>query len=107
LRELDRRSRNNQRRETRRHAPLDVLDKGREPCTGSGDDPAAIFETKETLRALGKAVGALSFEQRRLIYKIFVEDTALSHIARDEGVSKAAVTQRVKRILKNLRKLLE
>jgi DNA-directed RNA polymerase specialized sigma24 family protein len=52
-------------------------------------------------------LGALSLEQRELIRKVFIDGIPPSHIARDEGVSKAAVTQRVKRILRKLREFLE
>lgn len=107
LRELDRESHNEQRRETRRHTSLDVLDEGRVPHAAGGDDPAAIFEAAEALRTLDRAVGTLSCEQRELIHKIFVEDVAASRIAQDEGVSKSAISHRLDRLLKKLRELLE
>ncbi|MDR2197406.1 MAG: hypothetical protein LBO07_05525 [Coriobacteriales bacterium] len=106
LSELDRIERNGQRRETRRHTSLDALDEGRTPCA-PGNDPAAIYEAREALEALIKALGALSPEQRRLVRSLFVDGTAPSHIARNEGVSTSAISHRTDLLLKRLRKLLE
>jgi RNA polymerase sigma-70 factor (ECF subfamily) len=106
LSELDHQLRNHQRKETRRHTSLEGLGDGGLPA-GPGDDPAAIYEAKEALEALGKALEALSLEQRGLIREVFFEDVAPSRIARREGVGAAAISHRISRSLEKLRKLLK
>jgi RNA polymerase sigma-70 factor (ECF subfamily) len=105
LRELDRQLYNNQHKETRRRVSLDALDESKLPCT-SASDPSCAYEKKEAVQALGEALRGLSRTQRELICKVFIDDIAPSQIARSEGVGKSAISHRIARSLKKLKKLL-
>jgi RNA polymerase sigma factor (sigma-70 family) len=105
LAELDRTTHNSHRKETRRHASLEAYGTDR-LAHEAGDDPAAAYERQEALEALMEAIDRLSDAQQALIRKVFFDDVTPAHIARQEGVSKSAITQRLNVIKKILRDFL-
>ena len=61
-------------------------------------------EHEERLDRLNAAIRALRPRQIELIHKIFYENRAKVDIAAEEGVSEAAIRNRLKKIYENLRK---
>jgi len=105
LLELDRLERNGVKRETRRHASLDAfnLDDALFP---SGEDIPADFEASERNAALKAALAELSPEQQALVYRIYFYDEKIIRIAEEQGVSEAAIRDRLKKIKNRLKKSL-
>jgi RNA polymerase sigma factor (sigma-70 family) len=105
LRELDRLEYNTHQKETRRHVSLDAAGVLSVPDEKS-PDPADAVEAAEDTRALMQALMRLSLEQRELLRAVFDEGISLVEIARKEGVSQPAISQRLKALKKKLKKLL-
>jgi len=104
---------NRDRAETRRHSSLDQLaDTGFDPADKAAG-PAAVSEQKEAiaehladLAKLKKAMSELLPQQQDLIRKIYFENRTLTSIAVEEGVSVAAIHDRLKKIHQKLKRLL-
>jgi RNA polymerase sigma factor (sigma-70 family) len=62
---------------------------------------------RETREALRQALGKLLPQQRKLLQKIYFEDKSISEIAREEGVYESAISNRLSKALKRIRKFLE
>ena len=103
--ELERQEYNGNHRETRRHASLDAynLDDNLLP---SGEDIPAEYERKEDEVSIHRAISQLLPEQQRLIRQIFFDGITPSEIARSEGVDKSAISHRLTRALKKLKRFL-
>ncbi len=74
----------------------------------------SIFEEKESeeqtkalIKKLKQAMTELTPTQSRTVYKLFVKNMTQAEIAKEEGLSKAAITYRVNGIYSRLKKLLE
>ena len=74
----------------------------------------SIFEEKESeeqtkalIKKLKQAMTELTPTQKRTVYKLFVKNMTQAEIAKEEGLSKAAITYRVNGIYSRLKKLLE
>jgi RNA polymerase sigma factor (sigma-70 family) len=106
LRELDRLDYNSHQKETRRHVSLDAAGAADIPDEKS-PDPVSAIEATEDARALTQALMRLSLDQRELLRAVFGEGVSLVEIARREGVSQPAISQRVKVLKKKLKKLLD
>ncbi|MDR2671890.1 MAG: sigma-70 family RNA polymerase sigma factor [Coriobacteriales bacterium] len=107
LEDFDREEYNNNRTARRHRIPLETIENS-EGFEGLNDNlPAQEYEKTEMRAALRKAVEGLSPQQQELIDRIFFEDIQQSEIAREEGVSRAAITQRLNRVLEKLKKLLD
>lgn len=99
---LDRQAYNNDHRETRRHVSLDGMEyEG--AMFAAPDDPAAEIEAQDALTQLRRAMEALSPTQRELVRRVYFENEKIVDIAREEGVSHAAILDRLKRIYKKLK----
>lgn len=77
-------------------------------------DIESIFEEKERkantkalIKKLKEAMSELTPIQRRTIYKLFVKNMSQSEIAREEGVNRTSVKNRIDGIYSRLKKLLE
>lgn len=66
----------------------------------------ALFEEPSLAERLPKAIAKLQPQQQVLIDRIFVKKEKKSAIAAEEGVSPAAITDRLKKIYKALEKIL-
>lgn len=95
---------NSHQRETRRHVSLDALDPRGDTLIGSRDVESDVF--KEHYADLRRAISQLKPKQRDLIKKVFWEDVKQVEIAKAEGVSEAAIAQRMAVIYKRLKKFL-
>jgi RNA polymerase sigma factor (sigma-70 family) len=101
LKELDRAEYNNAYAARRRRTSIETLDKH-----AANSSAAEVFERTERLTELAEAMKGLSSKQQELVHSIYFEGTRAVQIAKDEGVSRAAISQRVSRALKKLKKLL-
>lgn len=63
--------------------------------------------TKAMLKTLKKAMQTLTPIQKRTVYKLFVKNMSQVEIAREEGLTKMALTYRVAGIYAKLKKYLE
>ena len=106
LLDLDRQQYNNDQKETRRHVSLDGMDYEGE-MFASAEDTGGEAERREDMARLFSAMEALSPAQRELVRKVYFEERKITDIAREEGVSKQSVHERVGRALKNLKKNLD
>ena len=105
LLDLDRQQYNNDQKETRRHVSLDGMDYEGE-LFASVEDTEEEAERREDMARLYSAMEALSPSQRELVKKVYFEERKITDIAREEGVSKQSVHERVQRALKKLEKNL-
>lgn len=104
--ELDRQEYNNDHRETRRHMSLDGMDyEG--ALFAAPDNPAAELVWKEDATRLRQAMEALSPSQQELVRRVYFENAKVSEIAREEGVDKSAISHRLDRIYRKLKKFLK
>ena len=100
--DFDRQEYNNDHKETRRHVSLDGMEYEGE-LFASVADTADEVERREELAQLMRAMEALSPSQRELVQKVFFENQKIVDIAREEGVSHAAIHDRLKRIYKKIK----
>ena len=100
--DFDRREYNNDHKETRRHVSLDGMEYEGE-LFASVADTADEVERREELAQLMRAMEALSPSQRELVQKVFFENQKIVDVAREEGVSHAAIHDRLKRIYKKIK----
>ena len=105
LLDFDRQQYNNDHKETRRHVSLDGMDYEGELFI-SAEDTEGEAERREDMARLFSAMAALSPEQRELVEKVYFEEQKISDIAAEEGVDKSAVSHRLERIHKKLKKFL-
>ena len=105
LLDLDRQQENNDQKETRRHVSLDGMDYEGE-LFASAEDTERAVEHREDMARLYSAMEALSPSQRELVEKVYFEERKITDIAREEGVSEAAIRNRLKKIYSRLKKFL-
>ena len=103
LLDLDRQQDNNDQKETRRHVSLDSMDYEGE-LFASAEDTEGEAVRREDMARLYSAMEALSPSQRELVEKVYFEERKITDIAREEGVTKQSVHERVERALKKLKK---
>ena len=105
LLDLDRQQYNNDQKETRRHFSLDGMDYEGEQFA-SAEDTEREAVRREDMARLYSAMEVLSPSQRELVEKVYFEERKITDIAREEGVSKQSVHERVQRALKKLERNL-
>ena len=105
LLDLDRQQYNNDQKETRRHVSLDGMDYEGEMFV-SAEDTEGAAEHREDMVRLFSAMAALSPAQRELVRKVYFEERKITDIAHEEGVTEAAIRNRLKKIYPRLKKFL-
>lgn len=105
LLDLDRQQYNNDQKETRRHVSLDGMHYEGE-LFASAEDTEGEAERREDMARLFSAMEVLSPSQRELVEKVYFEERKITDIAREEGVSEAAIRNRLKKIYSRLKKFL-
>ncbi len=103
--ELDREEYNDNHRETRRHCSLDALNLDDALLPSSADVFQAVADA-EIKRKLYRAIETLSPQQRELVWRIYFLGEHPADIARELGVSKTAIHNRLQRIFTQLQKNL-
>jgi RNA polymerase sigma factor (sigma-70 family) len=105
LAELDRQEYNINHKETRRHTSLDAMKYEGEIFASNTDIAAEYIRTQEN-ETLLKAIDSLLPQQKELVRRVYFNNESLASIAREEGVSKMAITNRMKKIHEKLKKIL-
>lgn len=103
--DLDREEYNNNHRETRRHCSLDAMNVDDTLLPSDVDVFEAVADA-EGKRNLHQAIEKLSPQQRELIGRIYFQGEHPADIARELGVSKTAIHNRLQRIFCQLQKNL-
>jgi len=104
--DLDREEYNANHRETRRHCSLDALNLDDTLIPADTDveaDTLARFDRER----LYDAISELQPQQQELVRHVYFRNEKLADIAREEGVSKMALTNRMKKIYAALEKKLK
>jgi RNA polymerase sigma-70 factor (ECF subfamily) len=104
--ELDRLDYNADQRETRRHCSLEAFNLDDALFPSDADVLGDIIRS-ERHGALFAAISTLSPSQQELVHQVYFEGKKLVEIAREQGVSHVAVHDRLNRIHKKLKKILE
>ena len=103
--DLDREEYNDNHRETRRHCSLDSMNVDDTLLPSDVDVFEAVADA-EGKRNLHQAIEKLSPQQRELIGRIYFQGEHPADIARELGVSKTAIHNRLQRIFCQLQKNL-
>ena len=94
------------RKETRRHTYMSVLEeKGR--YIPDDSDPLEDVLKAERIRELMAAIEKLQPQQKELLIRVYWNKELQKDIAAEEGVSEMAISRRMKRIIKKLKIFLE
>lgn len=104
--DFDRPSFNRNQTESRRHVLLSAMDPQERYLADETDLLTGLLK-KEAYEELYRAIEKLDARQKKLLYSIFWERKKQSEIAKEEGVTEAAVAGRMRRIYAVLRKNLE
>jgi RNA polymerase sigma factor (sigma-70 family) len=100
--ELDRKEYNINHKETRRHVSLEAYDPYNKLLCINPEPLCALLEA-ESQNALMAAIQKLKPAQKELIYRVFWKKETQCSIAAEEGVSKMAISKRLKTTLTALR----
>ena len=105
--EMNHDERNTTRKETRRHVSFEAYDLSGDRLKSADGNPEDIVCHKEEIHALYRAISTLNENQKKLIYRVFWLNESQYDIAREEGVSRVAIHNRLQRIFKKLKIFLE
>lgn len=104
--EMDEADFNLNRKETRRHTYMSVLEeKGR--YIPDDSDPLDDVLKEERIKELMAAIEKLQPQQKELLIRVYWNKEHQKDIAAEEGVSEMAISRRMKRIIKKLKTFLE
>ena len=104
--ELNRIEYNDNHRETRRHVSLEAYD----PYGALVQDDADPYQSvinKEEMEQLHHSINQLKPEQQKLVIKKFWNDMKQVDTAKDDGVTKMAITKRFQTVYRRLKKNLQ
>lgn len=94
------------RKETRRHTYMSELEE--KGCYIPDDsNPLDDILKKERIKELMAAIEKLQPQQKELLLRVYWNKELQKDIAAEEGVSEMAMSSRMKRIIKKLKKFLE
>ncbi len=100
--ELDREEYNDNHRETRRHCSLDALNLDDALLPSNVDVFEAVADA-DVKKELYQAIEKISPQQRELIWRVYFQGEHPADIARELGVSKTAIHNRLQRIFCKLK----
>ncbi len=105
--EIERQVHNNNRNERRRHNSLEEMEE--HGFQFRSNDIEVIENVEKILinESLYKALGKLSFDERKLIYLVFFQRKTIVSIAKERGVSEGNIRRILKLIYKEIRILLK
>ena len=104
--EINRIEYNDNHRETRRHVSLEAYDPYG-ALVKDNADPLQEVINKEEMDQLHQSISQLTPAQQKLIMNKFGDGMKQIDIAKDEGVSKMAITKRLQTIKRRLKKILQ
>lgn len=105
--EIEKQEYNKNRAETRRHNSIEKMEE--EEFAQFVDQKQNVetdVETSIRNDNLYAAISQLTSEQQELVQKVYFEDQTLTQIAKQDGVSVAAISNRLKKIQNRLKKIL-
>ncbi|MPM46153.1 hypothetical protein SDC9_92851 [bioreactor metagenome] len=106
LKELDRKEYNNTQKETRRHTSLSAVEYEDERFAARNTDVLEKTLHRMDAEALRRALAMLTPAQQDLVRRVFFLGERPCDIAKAEGVDKSAITHRLERIYRQLKKSL-
>ena len=106
LKELDRQEYNNTQKETRRHTSLSAVEYEDERFAARNTDVLEKTLHRMDAEALRRALAMLTLAQQDLVRRVFFLGERPSDIAKAEGIDKSAITHRLERIYRQLKKTL-
>ena len=106
LKELDRQEYNNTQKETRRHTSLSAVEYEDERFAARNADVLEKILHRMDAEAFRRALSVLTPAQQDLVRRVFFLGERPSDIAKAEGVDKSAITHRLERIYRQLKKSL-
>ena len=104
--EIEKKIYNNNQKESRRHNSIDSMEEAGFQFQDIDDDIEIKVEETETTNEVKNAIKTLIPNQQDLIEKIFYKDMKIVDIAEYEGVTEAAIRNRLNKIYKKLKKIL-
>lgn len=105
--ELLQQEKRNHWKETRRHTSLYYFtDMGIDFEDKRSESPLDLYIRKENIASVHKAILQLTDKRQELIRKAYFQEMTFRAIAKEKGLSKSAISQRMKTIYKHLRKYL-
>ena len=104
--EIERNIYNNNQKESRRHNSLDSMEEAGFQFEDINHDIQVKVEEEETTDEVKRAIKTLLKGQQDLIEKVFYKNMKLVDIAKDEGVTEAALRNRLNKIYRKLKKIL-
>lgn len=105
--ELLQQEKRNHWKETRRHTSLYYFtDMGIDFEDERTENPLELYIRKENIANIRKAMLCLTDKRRELIKKTYFQDMSVRAIAKEQGLSKSAISQQMKTVYKHLRKHL-
>lgn len=105
LKDEDRREYNNQQAQTRRHCSLEAYNLDDALLPSDENVEASVLQSLNH-QQLYSAIAKLQPQQKRLLERVYFKGEKLADISREDGVSKAALTNRMKKIYAALQKNL-
>lgn len=105
--ELLQQEKRNHWKETRRHTSLYYFtDMGIDFEDKHTESPLDLYIRKENIASVRKAILQLMDKRQEFIRKTYFQEMSFRAIAKEKGLSKSAISQRMKTIYKHLRKHL-
>ena len=102
--EIEDNTKKQERKETRRHILLSVLEAKGVQISENTDIEADTIES-EKIEQLQKALKRLLPEQQELIFKVFFGEKSIAEVATEEGVSPKAIRNRLDKIYRKLKEI--
>ena len=104
--DMERRERNNNQTETRRHVSLDMLMQDYDAQFSTNQKLDQEVELLLEIEHLKAMIGALPPRHQKLLSQVFHDGRSISSIAREEHVHESSVRERLRRIYKRMKKSL-
>lgn len=104
--EIERKDYNLNHKESRRHNSIEVMEEQGKQFKDCRIDILDEIEEAEINDELHKALDKLLPQQKELIEEIFVKEKTIVKVAAEQGVTEAAIRNRLKKIYKKLKTFL-
>ena len=98
---------NSDRKETRRHNSIAGMENKGVQFSDKGMDIPMLIEQQEISKSLHNALDKLMPQQKLLVQKVFFQGVSIVQAARDEGVNEAAIRNRLRKIYRKLKNILD
>ncbi|MEW8995709.1 sigma factor-like helix-turn-helix DNA-binding protein [Clostridium sp.] len=105
--DIERQVHNNNHKESRRHNSIEIMEEHGFHFKAKDMLVTEVVEEKLINESLYEALGKLSFDKRKLIYLVFFQRKTIVSIAKERGVSETAIRKSLKRIYKDIKKVLK